>query len=72
MHCYIHQHIFCIYKDPPFHWLSLSVILLLLIGQFFQQDALEQNEQRKKQEQAMREKLLAEEAKQHDPKVQSM
>uniref|UniRef100_A0A8C4EP47 Formin-like 3 n=1 Tax=Dicentrarchus labrax TaxID=13489 RepID=A0A8C4EP47_DICLA len=34
-------------------------------------DAVEQNEQRKKQEQAMREKLLAQEAKQHDPKVQS-
>uniref|UniRef100_A0AAQ4QNI5 Formin-like 3 n=1 Tax=Gasterosteus aculeatus aculeatus TaxID=481459 RepID=A0AAQ4QNI5_GASAC len=32
-------------------------------------DAVEQNEQRKKQEEAMREKLLAEEAKQHDPKV---
>eukprot|EP00064_Thunnus_orientalis_P000832 superscaffoldBa00000048_g833 len=31
-------------------------------------DALEENEQRKKQEQAMREKLLAQEAKQHDPK----
>lgn len=34
-----------------------------------QQDAVEQNELRKKQEQAMREKLLAEEAKQQDPKV---
>ncbi|TNN82485.1 Formin-like protein 3 [Liparis tanakae] len=34
-------------------------------------DAVEQNEQRKKQEEAMREKLLAQEAKQHDPKVQS-
>ncbi|XP_060914721.1 formin-like protein 3 isoform X3 [Labrus mixtus] len=34
-------------------------------------DAVEQNEQRKKQEQAMREKLLAQEAKQHDPKVQA-
>uniref|UniRef100_A0A3Q3WBM3 Uncharacterized protein n=1 Tax=Mola mola TaxID=94237 RepID=A0A3Q3WBM3_MOLML len=33
-------------------------------------DAVEENEQRKKQEQAMREKLLAEEAKQRDPKVQ--
>lgn len=31
---------------------------------------MEENEQRKKQEQAMREKLLAQEAKQHDPKVQ--
>lgn len=35
-----------------------------------QQDAVEENEQRKKQEEAMREKLLAQEAKQHDPKVQ--
>uniref|UniRef100_A0A8D0DG81 Formin-like 3 n=1 Tax=Sander lucioperca TaxID=283035 RepID=A0A8D0DG81_SANLU len=34
-------------------------------------DAVEENEQRKKQEEAMREKLLAQEAKQHDPKVQS-
>lgn len=34
-----------------------------------QQDAVEENELRKKQEQAMREKLLAEEAKQQDPKV---
>ncbi|XP_055747528.1 formin-like protein 3 isoform X3 [Salvelinus fontinalis] len=33
-------------------------------------DAVEDNEQRKKQEKAMREKLLAQEAKQHDPKVQ--
>uniref|UniRef100_A0A3Q1B482 Uncharacterized protein n=1 Tax=Amphiprion ocellaris TaxID=80972 RepID=A0A3Q1B482_AMPOC len=33
-------------------------------------DAVEENEQRKKQEEAMREKLLAQEAKQHDPKVQ--
>uniref|UniRef100_A0A8C8D2A0 Formin-like protein 3 n=1 Tax=Oncorhynchus tshawytscha TaxID=74940 RepID=A0A8C8D2A0_ONCTS len=32
-------------------------------------DAVEDNEQRKKQEKAMREKLLAQEAKQHDPKV---
>uniref|UniRef100_A0AAY5KKN2 Formin-like 3 n=1 Tax=Esox lucius TaxID=8010 RepID=A0AAY5KKN2_ESOLU len=31
-------------------------------------DAVEDNEQRKKQEEAMREKLLAQEAKQHDPK----
>lgn len=31
---------------------------------------MEENELRKKQEQAMREKQLAEEAKQHDPKVQ--
>lgn len=30
---------------------------------------MEENELRKKQEQAMREKLLAEEAKQQDPKV---
>lgn len=30
---------------------------------------MEENELRKKQEQAMREKQLAEEAKQHDPKV---
>lgn len=35
----------------------------------YQQDAVEENELRKKQEQAMREKLLAEEAKQQDPKV---
>uniref|UniRef100_A0A665XAS2 Formin-like 3 n=1 Tax=Echeneis naucrates TaxID=173247 RepID=A0A665XAS2_ECHNA len=34
-------------------------------------DAVEENDQRKKQEEAMREKLLAQEAKQHDPKVQS-
>lgn len=34
-----------------------------------QQDAVEENELRKKQEQAMREKQLADEAKQHDPKV---
>nr|XP_057940981.1 formin-like protein 3 isoform X2 [Doryrhamphus excisus] len=34
-------------------------------------DAVEENEQRKKQEEAMREKLLAQEAKQHDPKVQA-
>uniref|UniRef100_A0A3B1KGJ3 Formin-like 3 n=1 Tax=Astyanax mexicanus TaxID=7994 RepID=A0A3B1KGJ3_ASTMX len=34
-------------------------------------DAVEENEQRKKQEQALREKLLAQEAKQHDPKVQA-
>uniref|UniRef100_A0A4W6FHT3 Formin-like 3 n=1 Tax=Lates calcarifer TaxID=8187 RepID=A0A4W6FHT3_LATCA len=33
-------------------------------------DAVEGNEQRKKQEEAMREKLLAQEAKQHDPKVE--
>uniref|UniRef100_A0A672I0R4 Uncharacterized protein n=1 Tax=Salarias fasciatus TaxID=181472 RepID=A0A672I0R4_SALFA len=32
-------------------------------------DAVEENELRKKQEEAMREKLLAQEAKQHDPKV---
>lgn len=37
----------------------------------FLQDAVEENEQRKKQEEAMREKLLAQEAKQHDPKVKS-
>lgn len=36
-----------------------------------QQDAVAENEQRKKQEEAMREKLLAQEAKQHDPKVES-
>lgn len=50
-------------------------MLLLQTGHFsslFQQDAVEENELRKKQEQAMREKLLAEEAKQHDPKVQFM
>uniref|UniRef100_A0A6Q2WQE7 Formin-like protein 3 n=1 Tax=Esox lucius TaxID=8010 RepID=A0A6Q2WQE7_ESOLU len=35
-------------------------------------DAVEDNEQRKKQEEAMREKLLAQEAKQHDPKVQAV
>lgn len=35
------------------------------------QDAVEENEQRKRQEEAMREKLLAREAKQHDPKVRS-
>ena len=34
-------------------------------------DAVEDNERRKKQEEAMREKLLAQEAKQHDPKVQA-
>uniref|UniRef100_A0A3Q3BFJ3 Formin-like 3 n=1 Tax=Kryptolebias marmoratus TaxID=37003 RepID=A0A3Q3BFJ3_KRYMA len=34
-------------------------------------DAVEENELRKKQEEAMREKLLAQEAKQHDPKVRS-
>ncbi|XP_042569713.1 formin-like protein 3 isoform X2 [Cyprinus carpio] len=34
-------------------------------------EAVEENEQRKKQEEAMREKLLAQEAKQHDPKVQT-
>lgn len=33
------------------------------------QDAVNENELRKKQEEAMREKLLAQEAKQHDPKV---
>lgn len=37
----------------------------------FLQEAVEENEQRKKQEEAMREKLLAQEAKQHDPKVKS-
>lgn len=36
-----------------------------------QQDAVEENEQRKKQEEVMREKLLAQEAKQRDPKVRS-
>uniref|UniRef100_A0A673KX25 Formin-like protein 3 n=1 Tax=Sinocyclocheilus rhinocerous TaxID=307959 RepID=A0A673KX25_9TELE len=34
-------------------------------------EAVEGNEQRKKQEEAMREKLLAQEAKQRDPKVQA-
>ncbi|KAI2649720.1 Formin-like protein 3 [Labeo rohita] len=34
-------------------------------------EAVDENEQRKKQEEAMREKLLAQEAKQHDPKVQA-
>ncbi|KAK5923676.1 hypothetical protein CgunFtcFv8_000623 [Champsocephalus gunnari] len=34
-------------------------------------DAVAENEQRKKQEEAMREKLLAQEAKQQEPKVQS-
>ncbi|XP_060793415.1 formin-like protein 3 isoform X2 [Neoarius graeffei] len=34
-------------------------------------DAVEENELRKKQEEAMRVKLLAQEAKQHDPKVQA-
>ncbi|XDV46026.1 hypothetical protein PO909_014006 [Leuciscus waleckii] len=34
-------------------------------------DAVEENELKKKQEEAMREKLLAQEAKQHDPKVQA-
>ncbi|KAJ8265673.1 hypothetical protein COCON_G00147720 [Conger conger] len=34
-------------------------------------DAVEENEQKKKQEEAMREKLLAQEAKQKDPKVQA-
>ncbi|XP_040008001.1 formin-like protein 3 isoform X4 [Xiphias gladius] len=34
-------------------------------------DAVEENEKRKKQEEAMREKLLAQEAKQHEPKVQA-
>ncbi|KAG7471890.1 hypothetical protein MATL_G00102850 [Megalops atlanticus] len=34
-------------------------------------EAVEENEQRKKQEEAMREKLLAQEAKQKDPKVQA-
>uniref|UniRef100_A0A3B4AQR2 Uncharacterized protein n=1 Tax=Periophthalmus magnuspinnatus TaxID=409849 RepID=A0A3B4AQR2_9GOBI len=34
-------------------------------------DAVEENEQKKKQEQAMREKLLAQEAKEQDPKVQA-
>lgn len=37
----------------------------------FLQEAVEENEQRKKQEEAMREKLLAQEAKQRDPKVKS-
>ncbi|XP_056123991.1 formin-like protein 3 isoform X5 [Rhinichthys klamathensis goyatoka] len=34
-------------------------------------EAMEENEQKKKQEEAMREKLLAQEAKQQDPKVQA-
>ncbi|XP_067302215.1 formin-like protein 3 isoform X3 [Pseudorasbora parva] len=34
-------------------------------------EAVEENEQRKRQEEAMREKLLAQEAKQQDPKVQA-
>ncbi|TRY54334.1 hypothetical protein DNTS_021310, partial [Danionella cerebrum] len=34
-------------------------------------EAVEENEQRKKQEEAMREKLLAQEAKEQDPKVQA-
>ncbi|XP_051516933.1 formin-like protein 3 isoform X2 [Myxocyprinus asiaticus] len=34
-------------------------------------EAVEENEQRKKQEEAMREKLLAQEAKQHEPKVRA-
>ncbi|XP_077074894.1 formin-like protein 3 isoform X6 [Siphateles boraxobius] len=34
-------------------------------------EAVEENELKKKQEEAMREKLLAQEAKQHDPKVQA-
>ncbi|PWA28708.1 hypothetical protein CCH79_00014874 [Gambusia affinis] len=34
-------------------------------------DAVEENELKKKQEEAMREKLLAQEAKQHDPKIQA-
>ncbi|XP_051962120.1 formin-like protein 3 isoform X2 [Xyrauchen texanus] len=34
-------------------------------------EAVEENEQKKKQEEAMREKLLAQEAKQQDPKVQA-
>ncbi|KAG5836218.1 hypothetical protein ANANG_G00252250 [Anguilla anguilla] len=34
-------------------------------------DAVEENEQKKKQEQALREKLLAQEAKQQDPKAQA-
>jgi len=52
---------------------SLNELLSLVAVTLFssQQDAVEQNEQRKKQEEAMREKLLAQEAKQHDPKVQS-
>lgn len=37
----------------------------------FLQEAVEENELKKKQEEAMREKLLAQEAKQHDPKVKS-
>lgn len=53
------------HKSTDFDFLSQTSHLVSL----YQQDAVEDNEQRKKQEQAMREKLLAEEAKQHDPKV---
>ena len=48
--------------------LSLSFCLCVCVSL---QDALEENQQRKKQEEALREKLLAQEAKQHDPKVPS-
>lgn len=56
------------------HWLSQLSVSCRRSVSFFssQQDAVEENEQRKKQEQAMREKLLAEEAKQRDPKVHLM
>ena len=49
-----------------YFWLHLLIM-------FFSshQDAVADNEQRKKQEEAMREKLLAQEAKQQEPKVQS-
>lgn len=55
------------HKSTDFDFVSQTGHLVSI----YQQDAVEDNEQRKKQEQAMREKLLAEEAKQHDPKVQS-
>lgn len=52
---------------PP--WGSFSCCRMVTFCTSYQQDAVEENELRKKQEQAMREKLLAEEAKQQDPKV---
>ncbi len=53
---------FCAVSGPGSHSPLLTELCFL-------QDAVEENEQRKKQEEAMREKLLAQEAKQHDPKV---
>uniref|UniRef100_A0A8C1X5X6 Formin-like 3 n=1 Tax=Cyprinus carpio TaxID=7962 RepID=A0A8C1X5X6_CYPCA len=47
-------------------WITLASLSELC--RCFLQEAVEENEQRKKQEEAMREKLLAQEAKQHDPK----